>query len=98
MEQSLAESARKFATCVRKYLMLYLRLCELTSDWEALERAAHFLRTDKKVRKKKLLIRTVSDWENAVCQATTSCMSALCEPTSERGGARKRGANCVHRF
>ncbi|GAQ80329.1 hypothetical protein KFL_000510300 [Klebsormidium nitens] len=48
VEQSLAESARKFATCVRKYLMLYLRLCELTSDWEALERAAHFLRTDKK--------------------------------------------------
>jgi hypothetical protein len=49
VEQSLAESARKFATCVRKYLMLYLRLCELTNDWEALEKALHFLRTDKKV-------------------------------------------------
>lgn len=45
----MAESARKFATCVRKYLMLYLRLCELTNDWEALEKALHFLRTDKKV-------------------------------------------------
>jgi hypothetical protein len=49
VEQSLAESARKFATCVRKYLKLYLRLCELTNDWEALEKALHFLRTDKKV-------------------------------------------------
>ncbi|CAI5989856.1 unnamed protein product [Closterium sp. NIES-64] len=43
----VAESSRKFMTCVRVYLMMYLRLCCYTGDVAALEGALSTLKTDK---------------------------------------------------
>ncbi|GBG76720.1 hypothetical protein CBR_g22939 [Chara braunii] len=48
LEPGLSESSRKFITCVRKYLLLYLSLCEQTSDLATLERAYSVLRVDKR--------------------------------------------------
>lgn len=49
LELAMPESSRKFITCVRKYLLLYLSLCERTGDISTLERAHVNLRADKKV-------------------------------------------------
>ncbi|CAI5473297.1 unnamed protein product [Closterium sp. Yama58-4] len=43
----VAESSRKFMTCVRVYLLMYLRLCCYTGDVAALEGALSTLKTDK---------------------------------------------------
>ncbi|ONK75416.1 uncharacterized protein A4U43_C03F16620 [Asparagus officinalis] len=48
LEVSLSESSRKFITCIRKYILLYLTLLEKTGDLCTLERAYVYLRTDKR--------------------------------------------------
>ncbi|KAJ7562157.1 hypothetical protein O6H91_03G056900 [Diphasiastrum complanatum] len=48
LDLGLPESSRKFITCVRKYLLFYLVLCEQTKDLVTLERAYTSLKTDKK--------------------------------------------------
>jgi calcineurin-binding protein cabin-1 len=50
LEVNLPESSRKFITCIRKYLLFYLRLLEETEDVNTLERAFNSLRSDKRVR------------------------------------------------
>lgn len=50
LEVNLPESSRKFITCIRKYLLFYLRLLEETGDVNTLERAFNSLRSDKRVR------------------------------------------------
>jgi calcineurin-binding protein cabin-1 len=44
----MPESSRKFITCIRKYILLYLVLCERTGDFYTLERAYSSIRIDKK--------------------------------------------------
>lgn len=48
LEVSLSESSRKFISCIRKYILLYLNLLEKTGDLSTLERAYIYLRTDKR--------------------------------------------------
>ncbi|KAF0927405.1 hypothetical protein E2562_032713 [Oryza meyeriana var. granulata] len=48
LEVSLSESSRKFITCIRKYMILYLELLEKNRDLWTLERAYTYLRTDKR--------------------------------------------------
>lgn len=49
LEVNLPESSRKFITCMRKYLLFYLRLLEETKDIPLLDRAFVSLRADKRV-------------------------------------------------
>ncbi|KAL3844213.1 hypothetical protein ACJIZ3_001616 [Penstemon smallii] len=49
LEVNLAESSRKFITCIRKYMLFYLKLLEETRDISTLERAYISLRADKRV-------------------------------------------------
>lgn len=49
LEVSLSESSRKFISCIRKYMLLYLNLLEKTRDLVTLEKAYTYLRTDKRV-------------------------------------------------
>ncbi|KAL3650774.1 hypothetical protein CASFOL_007177 [Castilleja foliolosa] len=48
LEVNLAESSRKFITCIRKYILFYLKLLEETGDVSTLERAYISLRADKR--------------------------------------------------
>ncbi|XP_019417035.1 PREDICTED: uncharacterized protein LOC109328168 isoform X1 [Lupinus angustifolius] len=48
LEVNLPESSRKFITCIRKYLLFYLKLLEETGDRFTLERAYITLRGDKR--------------------------------------------------
>ncbi|CAL0319261.1 unnamed protein product [Lupinus luteus] len=48
LEVNLPESSRKFITCIRKYLLFYLKLLEETGDRCTLERAYVILRGDKR--------------------------------------------------
>ncbi|KAL3695588.1 hypothetical protein R1sor_009664 [Riccia sorocarpa] len=48
LDVQMPESSRKFITCVRKYLILYLSLCEQNGDIYTLERAFTSLKVDKK--------------------------------------------------
>ncbi|XP_065850006.1 calcineurin-binding protein 1 isoform X2 [Euphorbia lathyris] len=48
LEVNLAESSRKFITCIRKYLLLYLKLLEEAGDVCTLDRAFISLRADKR--------------------------------------------------
>ncbi|KAL5683471.1 hypothetical protein ACJX0J_009856, partial [Zea mays] len=48
LEVSLSESSRKFITCIRKYMILYLNLLEKNTDLWTLEKAYTYLRTDKR--------------------------------------------------
>ncbi|XP_078148770.1 tetratricopeptide repeat (TPR)-like superfamily protein isoform X3 [Carex rostrata] len=48
LEVSLSESSRKFISCIRKYMLLYLNLLERIRDLPTLERAYSYLRTDKR--------------------------------------------------
>ncbi|XP_024034342.1 uncharacterized protein LOC18055037 isoform X1 [Citrus clementina] len=48
LEVNLPESSRKFITCIRKYLLFYLKLLEETGDVCTLERAYVSLRADKR--------------------------------------------------
>ncbi|KAL2642164.1 hypothetical protein R1flu_009751 [Riccia fluitans] len=48
LDVQMPESSRKFITCVRKYLILYLSLCEQNGDIYTLERAFTSLKADKK--------------------------------------------------
>ncbi|KAL8264591.1 hypothetical protein R6Q59_022721 [Mikania micrantha] len=48
LEVNLAESSRKFITCIRKYILFYLKLLEETGDILTLERAYISIRTDKR--------------------------------------------------
>ncbi|KAL6893667.1 hypothetical protein ACP4OV_007765 [Aristida adscensionis] len=48
LEVSLSESSRKFITCIRKYMILYLSLLEKNRDLWTLEKAYTYLRTDKR--------------------------------------------------
>ncbi|KAJ9183530.1 hypothetical protein P3X46_007373 [Hevea brasiliensis] len=48
LEVNLPESSRKFITCIRKYLLFYLKLLEETGDIGTLDRAFISLRADKR--------------------------------------------------
>lgn len=48
LEVNLPESSRKFITCIRKYILFYLKLLEETGDTSTLERAYISIRTDKR--------------------------------------------------
>ncbi|XP_061369574.1 calcineurin-binding protein 1 [Gastrolobium bilobum] len=48
LEVNLPESSRKFITCIRKYVLFYLKLLEETGDRCILERAYVSLRGDKR--------------------------------------------------
>lgn len=48
LELGMPESSRKFISCVRKYLIFYLTLCEEAEDLCTLERAYSCLKTDRK--------------------------------------------------
>ncbi|KAA8525215.1 hypothetical protein F0562_006921 [Nyssa sinensis] len=48
LEVNLAESSRKFITCIRKYMLLYLKLLEETGDICTLDRAYISIRADKR--------------------------------------------------
>ncbi|KAJ7965908.1 Tetratricopeptide repeat (TPR)-like superfamily protein [Quillaja saponaria] len=48
LEVNLPESSRKFITCIRKYVLLYLKLLEETGDICTLDRAYISLRADKR--------------------------------------------------
>ncbi|GER25614.1 tetratricopeptide repeat protein [Striga asiatica] len=48
LEVNLAESSRKFITCIRKYILFYLKLLEETGDNTTLERAYICLKADKR--------------------------------------------------
>ncbi|XP_043721210.1 calcineurin-binding protein 1 [Telopea speciosissima] len=48
LEVNLPESSRKYITCIRKYILLYLKLLEETGDLFTLERAYVSLRADKR--------------------------------------------------
>ena len=49
LELGMPESSRKFISCVRKYLIFYLTLCEEAEDLCTLERAYTCLKADRKV-------------------------------------------------
>ena len=49
LEVNLPESSRIFITCIRKYLLFYLKLLEEAGDTCTLERAYVSLRVDKRV-------------------------------------------------
>lgn len=49
LEVNLAESSRKFITCIRKYILFYLKLLEESGDISTLERAYISIRADKRV-------------------------------------------------
>ncbi|KAG8375629.1 hypothetical protein BUALT_Bualt10G0120200 [Buddleja alternifolia] len=48
LEVNLAESSRKFITCIRKYILFYLKLLEETGDASTLDRSYISLRADKR--------------------------------------------------
>ncbi|KAL2548434.1 Tetratricopeptide repeat (TPR)-like superfamily protein [Forsythia ovata] len=48
LEVNLAESSRKFITCIRKYMLFYLKLLEETGEISTLDRAYISLRADKR--------------------------------------------------
>ncbi|GAB4837158.1 hypothetical protein Ancab_002069 [Ancistrocladus abbreviatus] len=48
LEVNLPESSRKFITCIRKYLLFYLKLLEETGDICTLDRALLSIRADKR--------------------------------------------------
>ncbi|XP_057516436.1 calcineurin-binding protein 1 isoform X3 [Amaranthus tricolor] len=48
LEVNLPESSRKFITCIRKYLLFYLKLLEETGDLSTLDRAYVSIRADKR--------------------------------------------------
>ncbi|KAL8161071.1 hypothetical protein V2J09_012560, partial [Rumex salicifolius] len=48
LEVNLSESSRKFITCIRKYLLFYLRLLEESGDTSTLDRAYISIRSDKR--------------------------------------------------
>lgn len=50
LEINLPESSRKFITCIRKYVLFYLKLLEETGDICTLDRAFISLRADKRVK------------------------------------------------
>ncbi|XP_057954902.1 calcineurin-binding protein 1 isoform X2 [Malania oleifera] len=49
LEVNLPESSRKFITCIRKYMLFYLKLLEETGDIYTLDRGFTSLRTDKRI-------------------------------------------------
>lgn len=49
LEVNLAESSRKFITCIRKYTLFYLKLLLESREINMLERAYASLRADKRV-------------------------------------------------
>lgn len=50
LEVNLPESSRKFITCIRKYILFYLKLLEETGEISTLDRAYISLRGDKRVK------------------------------------------------
>ncbi|KAJ9537243.1 hypothetical protein OSB04_029976 [Centaurea solstitialis] len=49
LEVNLAESSHKFITCIRKYILFYMKLLEETRDISTLERAYVSTRADKRI-------------------------------------------------
>lgn len=50
LEVHLPESSRKFITCIRKYLLFYLKLLEEAKDIHTLDKAFISIRADKRVK------------------------------------------------
>lgn len=50
LEVNLPESSRKFITCIRKYLLFYLKLLEEAKDICTLDKAFISIRADKRVK------------------------------------------------
>ncbi|KAF6164263.1 hypothetical protein GIB67_010233, partial [Kingdonia uniflora] len=48
LEVNLSESSRKFITCIRKYVLFYVKLLQETGDISTLDRAFVSLRADKR--------------------------------------------------
>ncbi|XP_068647535.1 calcineurin-binding protein 1 [Aristolochia californica] len=48
LEVSLSESSRKFITCIRQYVLLYLSLLQKSGDFYTLDRAYCSIRNDKR--------------------------------------------------
>ncbi|XP_004245382.2 calcineurin-binding protein 1 [Solanum lycopersicum] len=85
LEVNLAESSRKFITCIRKYILFYLKLLEETGDICTLDRAYFCLRTDKRFsscledlipvalgRYLKALISSIHQSDSKSCAASNS--------------------------
>ncbi|KAK4365083.1 hypothetical protein RND71_016441 [Anisodus tanguticus] len=85
LEVNLAESSRKFITCIRKYILFYLKLLEETGDICTLDRAYFCLRTDKRFslcledlipvalgRYLKALISSIHQTDRESCAASNS--------------------------
>nr|XP_016504943.1 PREDICTED: uncharacterized protein LOC107822878 [Nicotiana tabacum] len=85
LEVNLAESSRKFITCIRKYILFYLKLLEETEDICTLDRAYFCLRTDKRFslcledlipvalgRYLKALISSIHQTDHMSCAASNS--------------------------
>ncbi|KAJ9537297.1 hypothetical protein OSB04_030030 [Centaurea solstitialis] len=93
LEVNLAESSHKFITCIRKYILFYMKLLEETRDISTLERAYVSTRADKRLieaseiqtlemnKMKKLLL-----WAYALlhghCVTNVSVIIKYCEETS----------------
>ncbi|QCE16034.1 calcineurin-binding protein 1 isoform X2 [Vigna unguiculata] len=90
LEVNLPESSRKFITCIRKYLLFYLKLLEETGDRCILERSYAALRADKRFslciedlipvaigRYLKALISTICHSQTAASGSVTSYDNVL---------------------
>ncbi|PHT74111.1 hypothetical protein T459_21388, partial [Capsicum annuum] len=90
LEVNLAESSRKFITCIRKYITFYLKLLEETGDICTLDRAYFCLRTDKRFsscledlipvalgRYLKALISSIHQTDRESCDASNSSQHHL---------------------
>ncbi|KAL9227273.1 hypothetical protein vseg_002982 [Gypsophila vaccaria] len=90
LEVNLPESSRKFITCIRKYLLFYLKLLEETGDVCTLERAYVSIRADKRFslcledmvpvslgRFLKTLIKSLSSPDNAASIASKTSEQIL---------------------
>ncbi|KNA19664.1 hypothetical protein SOVF_059500 isoform B [Spinacia oleracea] len=92
LEVNLPESSRKYITCIRKYLLFYLKLLEETGDLCTLDRAYISIRADKRFslcledlvpvalgRFLKTLISSMSSAGNAASTAARSSPEQILE-------------------
>ncbi|CAK9882527.1 unnamed protein product [Sphagnum jensenii] len=85
LELGMPESSRKFITCVRKYLLFYLTLCEEAGDLFTLERAYTSLKTDRKFS---LCLEDIS--RVALGKYIQTLARALCQAESEGSRSQAR--------
>ncbi|CAN0907300.1 Calcineurin-binding protein 1 [Linum grandiflorum] len=82
LEVNLPESSRKFITCIRKYLLFYLRLLEETGDTCTLERAFASLRADKRFS---LCVEDLVPV--ALARLVKALVSSICEGENAKGSS-----------